>query len=192
MTLRVIQAPTAYPVGVDQLIAQSNLTLEADVEASERGLIEGYIAAATQVVENVSGLRLIERQLEWTVTGFRALSEIPVWPLLSVDEITYDLDVDTIAVVPPDQWRVVTDCRPFGVYPTYGRTWPVPLAQLANVRLRMTAGYGDAAAVPAALRQAVTMLAAHFYEEREATSPTTLSEVPFGVKMLIEPLQFYV
>ena len=60
----------------------------------------------------------------------------------------------------------------------------VPHAGMAEVML--TAGYGPAwTDIPADLRQAVLLLAAHYYEYRDETA---LSEgcMPFGVASLIE------
>jgi len=43
--------------------------------------------------------------------------------------------------------------------------------------------------VPAAVREAVRQLAAHLYENREATSYGTVSEIPFGVTSLLSPFR---
>lgn len=45
----------------------------------------------------------------------------------------------------------------------------------------------DASPLPAAIEQAQCLLIAHFYENREATGPTTNREIDFGVDRLIAP-----
>ncbi|WP_353641326.1 head-tail connector protein [Mesorhizobium sp. WSM2239] len=57
-----------------------------------------------------------------------------------------------------------------------------------GVRVEFTAGYGQAASdVPAALRAAVLLTIAHWYERREAATADALSEIPFGASALITP-----
>ncbi|MEM7301914.1 MAG: head-tail connector protein [Pseudomonadota bacterium] len=56
------------------------------------------------------------------------------------------------------------------------------------VRIEVTAGYGDASAVPAPLVTAIKMLVAHWYENREAVVVGSAStEVPMTVAALIAP-----
>lgn len=56
------------------------------------------------------------------------------------------------------------------------------------VRVSFTAGYGAAADVPAALKVAIMMLAAHWYQNREAVSVgDTATPVPMAVDALIAP-----
>ncbi len=55
-------------------------------------------------------------------------------------------------------------------------------------RVNYQAGYATAAAVPGALLAAIKLLAAHLFEKREATiSGTMISEVPLGVRYLLDP-----
>lgn len=59
--------------------------------------------------------------------------------------------------------------------------------RLDPVRVTLTAGFGGAATdVPAPLRVAIMMLAAHWYEHREAAGEERFA-VPFGVDMLAAP-----
>ena len=52
----------------------------------------------------------------------------------------------------------------------------------------MSAGYGAATGVPQAIRQGILLLAAHFYENREAVSMEPgAAELPLGVAALWRP-----
>lgn len=54
-----------------------------------------------------------------------------------------------------------------------------------TLRVAYDAGYGDAAAdVPQALKQAILLLAAYWYSQREAVAGTELREVPYAVQAL--------
>lgn len=59
--------------------------------------------------------------------------------------------------------------------------------RLDAVRVTFTAGYGAAAAdVPKPIHVAIKLLAAHWYEHREAAGEA-MQSIPFGVDMLISP-----
>ena len=55
------------------------------------------------------------------------------------------------------------------------------------VTLTMVAGYGAAADVPYSIRQAILLMVAHWFVNREAASPVSLKELPLGVAALLSP-----
>ncbi|KQZ01664.1 hypothetical protein ASD45_12970 [Pseudolabrys sp. Root1462] len=68
--------------------------------------------------------------------------------------------------------------------------WAVaqPGRSVAGIELDITAGYGDAAGdVPEALRQAVRLLVAHWYENRGLATPGAVTVLPATVAALIAP-----
>ena len=99
------------------------------------------------------------------------------------------------------------DCREMTVERLEGATWsPVAGAAITegfdrititglpidrlDVWVRLTAGWAMPANVPANLKQAIRMLVAHWYENREAAlAGTVSSQVQFGVDMLLAPLR---
>lgn len=74
-------------------------------------------------------------------------------------------------------------------------SWPNPEAGLApanGVQLDFTVGYGtDGANVPTSLLLAIKMIAAHWYENREETTPLNLQQLPLGARALIQPYRLY-
>ena len=83
---------------------------------------------------------------------------------------------------------VDTDSQPGRIRLTSAGSWPGgTLYPASAIRVRFTAGYGDApAAVPYNLRMAVLLLAGHYYEHREATQDgRPAAPIPFGVQSLI-------
>jgi uncharacterized phiE125 gp8 family phage protein len=66
-------------------------------------------------------------------------------------------------------------------------TMPQP-GRPAGIELDVTLGYGDAAIdVPEPLRQAIRLLAGHWYENRGLVSPGTTSVLPATVPSLLAP-----
>lgn len=73
-----------------------------------------------------------------------------------------------------------------------GQAWPVPLRYTNGIRITFTCGYGaNASDVPGALRHAIKMLAAHWYENREPTAIRggASTELPHNVRSLIASFQ---
>jgi uncharacterized phiE125 gp8 family phage protein len=71
-------------------------------------------------------------------------------------------------------------------------TWllPAPGRIAGGIELDVTVGYGDAATdVPEALRQAVRLLVAHWYENRGvvATDTTRVAPLPSTITALLAP-----
>jgi uncharacterized phiE125 gp8 family phage protein len=65
---------------------------------------------------------------------------------------------------------------------------PAPGRLAAGIELDVTVGYGDAAVdVPQALRQAIRLLVAHWYENRGLVAAGTTSVLPSTVAALIAP-----
>jgi uncharacterized phiE125 gp8 family phage protein len=87
--------------------------------------------------------------------------------------------------VPDDAWSVLRDSQRPRIVGRFGRNLP-RIPRGGHAEIRFTAGYGeDWGAAPADLRQAVFLLAAHYYESRsDAGGPS--GAMPFGVLVLIE------
>lgn len=180
----LVAAPDIEPVTVSDIKNQ----LELDVsDTSKDTQIELYIASARQIIEEYTGLALIDQQwrLEldhwpgdverwWDGVKDGAITELvstgrkndvllPRYPLQSVDSIT----ADGTAVVIADTFVVDTAQKPGRLVIKRGATWPVVLDTASGIKITYTAGFSDSASeVPAALRLAVIQMAAYMYEHR--------------------------
>ena len=81
----------------------------------------------------------------------------------------------------------------YGVQPDSQRPMLVPIGvglpeipAYGRAEIGFTAGYGDWSAVPADLRQAMLMLAANYYENRESMT-SAARQIPMGISALLEP-----
>lgn len=97
-------------------------------------------------------------------------------PCKSITSIEY-IDVSQMGTNPPAYTtlatsRYLTDLstEPARLTPAYGNVWPVTLDVTNSVRVTFTAGYGTASDVPQPIKQAMYMLIAHWYENREAST----------------------
>jgi len=180
MSLTLISPPAAEPITLSEL--KEHLRV---IQTSEDALINGVLVSAVRSVEARAALALMPQQ--WRLTRDAVPDEtiiLPLGPVASIDAVAI---VDG-AGVPQALSTALYEAAPGSP----GRVrragpWPQPGPRLDGVRIDFTAGYADAASVPDPLKQAVKILAAHFYEAREAASETRLHSVPQTVDALIAP-----
>jgi len=149
------------------------------------GVIASFLRAAIAAVEARTGKAVLTREFCLAVTGWH-MSDVHVLPIAPV------VSIERVEQVAADETRTVAD--PAGYYlqrdaqrPKLRGTAVLPeVPKGGAVDVVFQAGFApEWANVPSDLRQAVLMLAAHYYEYRNDTG---LSEgcMPFGVSALIE------
>lgn len=165
--------------------AKDYLKVETD---TEDGLICGLLAAAVGSVEAQIGRNFTPKVEHQFADGFPCrmpyglrLRRGPVQEILALE---YD-DGDGVATALAD-YRLV-EGRNEQLLPAYGESWPATIDGPSTVRVDYLAGYAPGER-PRELEQAVLMLVAHWYQNREAVSASaSISELPLAVKMLIGP-----
>ena len=180
---------TAVPAGaLPDTAFRDHLRLGSGVpeDALQDAALEGYLRAAIAAIEARTGKVLIEREFRWQVSAWRGadrqpLPLAPVGAILSVMRVRRD---GTEQTVPQDAWRLIPDDqRP--VIASTGAALPGVPAQ-GHIRIDLRAGYAAAwDGLPADLKQAVLLLAAHFHEYRHEAGLRG-GALPFGVSSLIE------
>jgi uncharacterized phiE125 gp8 family phage protein len=187
MILTEVSAPPASAVPVRAFAEHLKLGSGFADDGSEDAVLELYLRAAMAAIEARLGRALLARGFAWTVTRWRedASQGMPIAPVRSVEAITLvDADGGETAVE-PENWSVLRDSQRPRLVGRFGRHLP-RIPACGHAEIRFTAGFGEAwEDVPADLRQAVLLLAAHFYENR-ADSGAASSSMPFGVLVLIE------
>lgn len=148
-------------------------------------VLVAYLRAAIAAVEARTGKAMMTRSFTWTLTAWRDLARQAL-PLAPVSSITGLSIVDRLGgeeVIAVARYRLEPDTHRPALVAT-GLTLPViPVGGSAVIAF--DAGFGlEWSAVPADLRHAVLMLAAHLYEVRGSGSGTD-ADLPQAVQMLI-------
>jgi uncharacterized phiE125 gp8 family phage protein len=189
MSLQLVTAPVGLPVSLTEVRAQCRVA-----DTAEDALVAGYIHAATSWAEGYLGRALITQTWQYTWDdvfpwGHRPFASItlPLGPVQSVTSIAYtDTDgVPQTMTGSPAEFELVGDT----VRPFYGQHWP---AARPGVVITYVAGYGDSPAdVPASVRHGITMLAAYWFNQREAVTvgpdQGPASRVPYDTRELLDP-----
>lgn len=201
-TFKILTQPTAEPVELADF-----LTHERIDGTDEQPRIAGILIAARRMVEEDSGLQLMTAVWRGFLDAFPYISDLsrdyrsydatyayrpivlPKGPLQSFDSLQF---VDTAGVTqtwPSANYRADTVRTPARVTPEFGIAWPVNRMVTNAVILQFTAGYPDAGSVPALAKQAIFLLAGHWYRNPEALG-TVGTEIELGYRSLIHTLHW--
>jgi len=170
------QSPPANLVITPDALAEHLRLPHAAPETEQTVELTTLIRAATSAIERRLDTAMISQEWLWRTADISA--GLPLAPVLSVDSIEHvtpaglrTLWTGWSLLPPPPRARLMAPSFPVG----------------GHAEVRFTAGYGTTAEdTPEDLRHAVMLLAAHFYENREATTDSR-DPLPLGVAGLLAP-----
>jgi uncharacterized phiE125 gp8 family phage protein len=187
MSLVMTSPPAAEPVTVADV--KAHLRVDG---SNEDILLASLLLTSRLHIETALSLALITQS--WTLRldrwPPRREIELPLTPLRSIDEVRVKDTSGTAHVVPAESYLVDLASRPARL------VWnniapPLPEVAANGIEIDMTAGFGPTGdSVPAPLKHAILMLAAHWYEHRDpAEIGTEDARIPDAVSSLITPFR---
>lgn len=155
-------------------------------ETAQDEVLAGFLRAAISAIEARTGKALIMRGFAWTLNFWRDRSAqvLPVAPVTEIKRVTVVDGSGTRFDVPQPSYWLERDAQRPRLRPAGSGLPMIPSA--GSVVIEFDAGFGASwDDIPPDLKQAVLMLAAHYYEYRHETN---LGDgcMPFGVTSLIE------
>lgn len=187
MILTEVSAPTVEAMPIRAFGEHLRLGTGFADDGSQDAILELYLRSAMAAIEARIGCALLTRSFLASVSFWRAEASqpLPIAPVRSLQSVALIDAVETRVEVPQDALSLIRDDRRPRVVGRFGRHLP-RIPRDGRAEIQFVAGHGESwPDVPADLRQAVFLLATHFYENRSdgAVSGTT---IPFGVLVLIE------
>jgi uncharacterized phiE125 gp8 family phage protein len=188
MILKRIVPPATAAMSLADML--SHLRIDS---SDDNDVIAGQIAAAVEYLEGAMHRSFITQTWRLSLECWPARREIDLplaSPLQAVTSVTY-LDTDGVTnTLAASAYVVDTDSEPGRVVLKRDETWPGDeLEEGPSIQVTYVAGYGDDPTdVPWMIRQAIKLLAAHWYENRETSivgAGVIASPVPFAVDSLI-------
>jgi len=181
---------TGAAVDQDTIITVADLKAHMRVtHTAEDTLISALRSAAISWVEEHCNIKLGSYTARGYLPGFYN-SYIPIGPVTAVTEVKYQTTADTdyttdLTTLVAGNWFTDTISQPariaFRDYPN------VYEYALTPVVVSFTAGYGT---VPAPVLQAIRLLVAHMYENRqEEIVGTITTRLKFGLDALLNPFR---
>ncbi|MEL6373424.1 MAG: head-tail connector protein [Pseudomonadota bacterium] len=186
MALVPLNGPALEPLDLARV--KAHLRVDSN---DEDALISSLIITSRLHIEAALGLAMLTQRWAhvrdcWPKDNAMTL---PLRPLQRVDEVVVFDGDDQPTTIDPAHYVVDTVGQPPRLMLRRGGAAPEPGRVLNGIEVRFTAGYGDdAEAVPLPVRQALMLLVAHWYENREPVEIGTSSvSIPRMVNELLLP-----
>jgi len=186
MNYVVTTAPATEPL----TLAEVKAHLRVDGADSDT-LLTALIIAARENAEKYLRRALITQTIQARYDSFSYDMYIPRPRLVSVSYVKY-LDADGVEqTLDPSKYKVDSYSEPARILPAYGLVWPVTRHEMNAVTVEFIAGYGAAADVPQAIKQAMLLHVGHMFENREQTTPVQIYDVPMSYDALMAPYRVW-
>lgn len=184
MTLILTAGPAEEPV----TLAEARAFIRLD-DTSEDMLVTALITAARATLEAETRRAFVTQQ--WRLLLDRFPEEAILLPLAPVSAVAA---VSLVARAAPDEmldaalYELDLASEPPRIWRAEGGAWPQAKRRAAGIAIDFIAGYGGAEAVPQALKQAVLLLVAHWFETRLPVAfGDAGADIPLTVAALIAP-----
>lgn len=186
MPLVLQTAPTTEPVTTAE--AKTHLRVTTSDDDTYIGTL---ITVARRHVETITGRALINQTWDYFLDNFPPGDKIviPLPRLSSVTSVKYTDKDNVQTTFAASKYIVDTNNEPGQIVLAYGESWPTFTPKPVNaVEIRFVAGYGSAgSSVPEGIRQAILLLIAHWYENREPVTDMNTKEIPETANALLWP-----
>lgn len=190
MALVLATAPAADPLTLDEL----KLHLRID-HTDEDALLDGILKTAIADVETLTLCKLVTQTWDYYMDYFPVVDVIrlPYPPLASVTGVYYTPENGSEQTYSASNYIVDTKGKPGGIVLKRTSSFPADELEPVNgVRIRFVCGVAPHA-VDIRAKQAIKLLAGHYYENREAVQMgqgLTPAVLPMAVTSLCNQLRF--
>ncbi len=189
--MRLIETTTltAANLPMEEFKAQLRLGTGFTDSGTQDVLLEACLKAAMGAIEARTGRILVRRRFLWRLNTWRLdgnaqnLPVTPVTAMLYLRMMAPDGSYDTVD--PASYTLQPDDQRPRIV--SIGKSFP-PIETGGSAEMFFIAGYAAWKNIPSALSQAMLMLAASYYENREGMI-SGAAQMPFGISAMLEPFK---
>lgn len=169
---------------VDLAVLKEHVRIDPDTNDDDTAL-GIYHDAAVQWVEEYTGRSLATQTWQLSLCGFPERLWLPrAVPLASVTFVKYYDTANALQTLSSSIYSVPSFSEPAYLTRVYAQTWPSVYSRDDAVQIEYITGATSAALIPLPLRQAVQLLAGHFYADREGGA-----EFPEIVKSLCAPFR---
>lgn len=184
-------APT-IPV-VDLAVLKEHVRIDPDLTDQDAVLL-AYHDAAVAWVEEYTGRSLTTQTWQMSLRDFPERWWLPrAAPLASVTFVKYYNTANTLTTLSTSIYTVPAFNEPAAIRLADTQVWPDVYDRDDAVQVEYVTGATTATDVPAPLRQAVQLLAGHWYANRESVIVgTSAMELPMAVGSLCAPYRLFV
>jgi uncharacterized phiE125 gp8 family phage protein len=186
MALVLTSGPAVEPVSLVE--AKSHLRVET---SAEDALIGSLITTSRLHIEAALDLALIEQSWTWSIDTWphRRPLYLPLRPVVQIDAINIIDATDTPHLLAASAYHLDGNAVPARLSWLAASSPPRPGRPASGIEISFTAGFGSLASdVPGPIRQALLLLIAHWYEQREPVATgSAATPIPTMISDLLAP-----
>lgn len=187
-------SPILKTAATEKPITSAEVKAQIGIDSSDTTwdtLIDSLIAAATGYIDGWSGILgrcIVSQTWEFRFDCFEYEIDLPM-PAASITSLQYYDTTDVLQTYSSSNYQLVqeTDGSCICLYPTS----TVPATSLNRedvVLVTAVCGYGAASVTPPAIKQALLMIVANWFANREAAVVgASVAELPFAATALLAP-----
>lgn len=189
----LIEAPALMPV----TLAEAKVQCRATDFTDDDDKLSALIVAATSYLDGWTGIlrrALCEQTWRQDFDTFSRCMRLPLFPVISITDLKYSDADGAEQTLASEEYGLQGDA--LGAFLRFGSASSFPAVRRDTPRLSVTyvagyanAGSGEEATVPAAIKHAILMLVAHWYENREAVTMGSPVVLPMAVDALLAPFR---
>jgi len=190
-SLTTLTPPATEPV----TLAQAKVHLRVDTDTDDT-YIGSLITAAREYCEAYCDETFLHTQYRMTLDSFPTEIELPRPPMATSGtvtsvSITFTLENQSTATLATNEYRIDRAAMPGVLRTTYNGSWPSHLLDYNAVTVTWFGGKGsEGSAVSQRVKNAILWLVAYWYERRMAADGIAMTEVPYGVKSLLDSAKY--
>lgn len=168
-------------VSVEEFSMNAKISSNKEIQ-----MMLSLVATATQAVEKMSGKCLSENVYEHVLSGVFSCERVVLvhTPIKRIESIQYFDEENILREMDISSLHFVQSEDQCYIEPQKGESWPILFDRRDALKIRYAVGYPDSIQLPLNLKQAIILLATHWYESRSAVGANT-HEIPFGVEALV-------
>ena len=194
MKTLLITPSTGNPITLEEI--KDHLRIERG-ETRDDDMLKIYRTAAVEMVENITNRKLMPQTWKLYLDDWpqNEYIEIPYSPLRDVATTNILYTNSTRGTTTfnltgtSSSWALDTVSEPGRIVLDNNEDWPTDILYQRNpIEIRFDCGYSASSNIPRSIKNAMLMIIAHFYEQREDTIVgQTIQEVPTASKALLAP-----
>lgn len=189
LTPEIVTPPSAKPVTLEELKPHVVTDFGDDDQ-----ILQAYLDAATSHIDGwdgVLGRALLSQTVKQSFGKFSRNMLLPYGRATQIVSVSYYDEANTVQTI-DGAYLVQTGAGSVVALPS-GMNFPRTYDRLDAVFVTYVAGWGTPELLPPSIKQAISLLAAHWYQNREAAvlvSGNGFDQIPFGVKDMLAPYSY--
>lgn len=174
-----------------EIVTTAEMKAQLRVEnADEDAVIASHVQAATEHFDGYKSILrvcLLDQVWEEYSEEFSDVMALHFENVKSIESLKYFDKDDAEQTIDPSNYALLQTKTGSVVCFDPNYSFPQLRDRRDAVTVEYTAGFGEAADVPKAIKQAVVLTAASYYSNREELSEKTMTRIPTGAEMLVRP-----